>query len=157
MAADPAACLVNETAIRVRYAETDQMRVAYYSNYFVWFEVGRVELLRQIGFVYREMELDHYYIPVVEARCRYKASALYDDTLIIRTRLVKLRPSLIEFGYEVVRQSDGALLAEGETAHIVIGPEKKKARLPAKYFEPLQRALGVSQPGKGGFVRLRPE
>jgi acyl-CoA thioester hydrolase len=138
----PGKAVVNEAVIRVRYAETDQMGVAYYSNYLVWFEIGRVELIRQLGFSYQEMEWDHYYLPVVEARCRYKTPALYDEALIIRTRLAKLRPSLILFGYDVIRQSDGELLAEGETSHIVVGPEKKKAQLPAKFLEPLRRALG---------------
>jgi acyl-CoA thioester hydrolase len=79
---------------------------------------------------------------VVEVRCRYKAPALYDDTLLIRTRIVNLRPSLITFGYQTIRQSDGALLAEGESTHLVVGPKKKKIQLPEKYLAPLRRALG---------------
>jgi len=139
--------VVNDALIRVRYAETDQMGVVYHSNYFIWFEIGRVELLRQHGFSYREMELDGYNLPVVEVRCRYKVPAQYDDTLVIRTRLVNLRPSLITFGYETIRQSDGALLAEGESIHIVVGPDKKKKiQLPEKYLKPLRRAIGSKAP-----------
>lgn len=134
--------VVHDAMVRVRYAETDQMGAVYNSNFFIWFEIGRVELLRSLGFSYRELESDGYNLPVAEARCRYKAPALYDDTLLIRTRITKLRPSLIAFGYETIRQSDGALLAEGESTHIVVGASKKKVQLPEKYLAPLRRAAG---------------
>ena len=136
----------SEAITRVRYAETDQMGVVYHSNFFIWFEIGRVELLRRLGFSYREMETDGYHLPVVEVRCRYKAPALYDDTLAIRTRMLTLRPSLIAFGYETIRQSDGALLAEGESTHIVVGSNKKKIQLPEKYLAPFRRAIGSKTP-----------
>ncbi len=93
--------MINETNIRVRYAETDQMGVVYHSNFFIWFEVGRVELLRQLGFTYKEMEQrDQCYIAVVDARCRFKAPARYDEEITIRTHLKNTRESLIHFGYE---------------------------------------------------------
>jgi acyl-CoA thioester hydrolase len=121
--------------IRVRYAETDQMGVVYHSNYFIWFEVGRVDLLRELGFTYREMEqVDGCYIAVVDARCRFKAPARYDDEIVIRTHLKNVRESLIHFAYEAVRESDGTLLAEGETTHIVTGRDMRKRELPAKYM-----------------------
>src|ERR1700693_4667650 len=101
---------VNETRIRVRYAETDQMGVVYHANHFIWFEVGRVELLRQLGFSYKEMEQqDNCFIAVVDARCRYKAPARYDDEIIVRTWLKNIRESVIHFGYELVRVEDGSL------------------------------------------------
>jgi acyl-CoA thioester hydrolase len=128
--------------IRVRYAETDQMGVVYHSNYFIWFEVGRVDLLRQLGFTYREMEQeDGCYIAVVDARCRFKAPARYDDEIVIRTHLKNVRESLIHFGYQAVRESDGTLLAEGETMHIVTGPDMRKRELPAKYMEAFKAAV----------------
>lgn len=133
---------ISDAAIRVRYAETDQMGIVYHSNFIIWFEVGRVELLRTIGFSYREMEADGYHLPVAEVRCRYKLPAFYDDVLAIRTRMVNLRPSLIRFGYQAIRERDGALLAEGETTHIVVGTEKTKTQLPEKYLSPFRRALG---------------
>src|SRR6202035_4476481 len=106
--------IVNEARLRVRYAETDQMGVVYHANYFVWFEVGRVELLRQLGFSYRDMEQnDQCFIAVVDARCRYKAPARYDDEIVVRTRLKNVRESLVHFGYELLRAGDGLLLAEG--------------------------------------------
>jgi hypothetical protein len=92
---------VSETRIRVRYAETDQMGIVYYANFFIWFEVGRVELLRQLGFHYKQMEIDdNCHIPVVEANCRYKSPARYDDELLLETRmgppcLPKAKPSTL--------------------------------------------------------------
>ena len=131
--------------IRVRYAETDQMGVVYHSNYFIWFEVGRVDLLRQLGFTYREMEQeDGCYIAVVDARCRFKAPARYDDEIVVRTHLKNVRESLIHFGYEAVRESDGALLAEGETTHIVTGVDMRRRELPAKYIAAFKAAVDKS-------------
>src|SRR5512142_583437 len=117
--------------IRVRYAETDQMGVVYHSNYFIWFEVGRVDLLRQLGFTYREMEQeDGCYIAVVDARCRFKAPARYDDEIVVRTHLKNVRESLIHFGYEALRANDSMLLAEGETTHIVIDAGMTRRAIP---------------------------
>jgi len=137
---DPKASLradhaVNETRIRVRYAETDQMGVVYHSNHFVYFEVGRVELLRQLGFTYREMEIeDECHIAVVDARCRYKAPVLYDDEVLVRTHLKNIREKMIHFGYELLRATTGELLAEGETTHIVADAQMKPRALPEKYM-----------------------
>ena len=134
---------VYETNLRVRYAETDQMGVVYHSNYIVWFEVGRVEMLRTLGFTYREMEKqDGTNLAVVDVRCRFKAPALYDDLIGIRTRLLNVRDSLLHFGYEVVRQNDGALLAEGETTHLVVDRDFKRMQLPEKYMATFLRAAG---------------
>lgn len=133
---------VNDARVRVRYAETDQMGVVYHSNYIVWFEVGRVELLRALGFTYKEMEADGVHLPVVEVKCRYKQSAMYDDQILIRTRMVNLRGSLIRFGYEAIREADGAILAEGETTHFVVGADLQKSILPEKYMKPFRAALG---------------
>ena len=135
---------VGEARIRVRYAETDQMGVVYHSNFVIWFEVGRVELLRQLGFTYKEMEKqDQCHIAVVDLKVRYKAPALYDDELIIRTHLKNVRQWMIHFGYEVVRASDGTLLAEGETTHIVVGNDLQRKNLPDKYLLPFKNAVIV--------------
>ncbi len=137
--------VINETKIRVRYAETDQMGVVYHSNFFIWFEVGRVELLRQLGFTYKEMEQqDQCYIAVVDARCRFKAPARYDEEITIRTHLKNTRESLIHFGYEAIRAGDGTLLAEGETTHIVTDADMNKRVLPEKYQERFARAVRKS-------------
>jgi len=134
---------IHETRFRVRYAETDQMGVVYHANHFIWFEVGRVEFLRQLGFSYKDMEKqDDFFIAVVDARCRYKAPALYDDEVIVRTRLKNIRESVIHFGYELVRASDGAVLAEGETTHIVADSQMRKTVLPEKYMKVFREAVG---------------
>ena len=133
---------MNETQIRVRYAETDQMGVAYHAQFFVWFEVGRVELLRQLGFSYADMEnRDDCLLAVVDARCRFKSPARYDDQLLVRTHLKSLRASVIHFSYEIVRAPESTLLAEGETVHIVTDSTFNRRALPEKYLEALQRAL----------------
>jgi acyl-CoA thioester hydrolase len=134
---------VSQTRIRVRYAETDQMGVVYYANFFVWFEVGRVELLRQLGFHYKQMEIeDDCRIPVVEANCRSKSPARYDDELLLETRVLALRRSLIKFGYRLTRpggEAPATLLAEGETTHVTVDRSMRKIPLPEKYVAILEQ------------------
>jgi acyl-CoA thioester hydrolase len=134
-----------EVRLRVRYAETDQMGVVYHANHFIWFEVGRVEFLRRLGLSYRDMEQsDQCFIAVVDARCRYKAPAHYDDEVIVRTHLKNVRESLVHFGYELVRVSDGVLLAEGETTHIVTDAKMKTRAIPEKYAIAFREAMQKS-------------
>jgi acyl-CoA thioester hydrolase len=138
-----AAATANETRIRVRYAETDQMGVVYHANHFIWFEVGRVELLRQFGFTYKEMEReDNCFIAVVDARCRYKAPVHYDDEVIVRTHLKHVREKVIRFGYDLRKAETGELLAEGETTHIVADSRMKPRALPEKYMKVFRAAVG---------------
>lgn len=128
-----------EVRLRVRYAETDQMGVVYYSNFLVWFEIGRVELLRQLGFDYKTMEVeDDCFIPVVEVSCRYKAPARYDDELIIETRVTGVRGAVLKFRYRILRVGDQRLLAEGETTHVVTDRNMTKRVLPEKYVRALR-------------------
>ncbi len=129
-----------ETRVRVRYAETDQMGVVYHANYFVWFEVGRVEFIRQLGMDYKSMEQDDgALIAVVEATARYKAPARYDDEVIVRTSLAGVRGAIVRFRYAVLRAANEAaeemLLCEGETVHIVVGRDMKRREMPVKYAE----------------------
>lgn len=127
---------VSEARVRVRYAETDQMGVVYHANYLVWFEIGRVEFIRQLGLDYKSMEREEGCgIAVVDVRARYKAPARYDDELIIRTHLVAARGAVIRFGYRIVRSEDDVVLCEGETVHVVVGRDMKKRALPQKYAE----------------------
>jgi acyl-CoA thioester hydrolase len=140
---DPRTNIWGETRLRVRYAETDRMGIVYHSNLAIWFEVGRVELLRQLGFEYRDMEQkDHCHIPVVELRVRYKAPAQYDDEIVVRTVLKNVRSSLLHFSYEVFREGDRALLATGETMHIIVDDKFERQPLPEKYMK------AFSQPGQ---------
>ena len=124
----------HDTTVRVRYAETDQMGVVYHANYFIWFEVGRVELMRALGIEYKRMELeDDCHIVVVDVRCRYHASARYDEVLRVRTRIAESRNRSIRFSYEILRDSDHQLLAAGETLHVICGSNGKPKLLPQKY------------------------
>jgi len=134
---------VNETRLRVRYAETDQMGVVYHSNHFIWFEVGRVELLRQLGFSYRDMESrDNCFFAVAEAKCRYRAPVRYDEEVLVRTQLLNVRESVVHFGYELRRAEDGALLAEGKTTHIVTDATMKITAIPDRYMKVFREAVG---------------
>jgi len=134
---------VNETRLRVRYAETDQMGVVYHSNHLIWFEVGRVEFMRQLGFSYRDMERnDQRFIAVVDVKCRYKAPVHYDEEVLVRTKLKAVRDSVIIFEYELTLAQTGALLAEGETTHIVTDANMKVSSLPQKYLEVFRAAVG---------------
>ncbi len=125
-----------EARVRVRYAETDQMGVVYHANYLVWFEVGRVEFIRQIGLDYKTMEQEEgALIAVIEAKARYKAPARYDDELAVRTRLAGVRGGIVRFGYQVVRVADEVVLCEGETVHMVVGRDMKRRAMPERYAE----------------------
>ncbi len=133
---------VGEARVRVRYAETDQMGVVYHANYLVWFEVGRVELMRQMGLNYKDMEQEEGCgIAVVEAAARYKCSAKYDDELIVRTWLTAMRGPVIKFSYAIVRAGDDRVLCEGQTVHVVVDREMKKRALPARYAERFAKYL----------------
>jgi acyl-CoA thioester hydrolase len=124
----------HDHTIRVRYAETDQMGVVYHSNYLVWFEVGRVELLRSLGFDYKRIELeDDTYIVVADAHCRYQQPARYDELLTIRTRIVEAKSRTLKFGYEVFRQRDQKLLATGDTIHVACNRAGQVKHFPDKY------------------------
>ena len=137
-----------ETRLRVRYAETDQMGVVYHANYLVWFEIGRVEFIRQTGLDYAAMEREGAMIAVVEATARYKAPARYDDVLIVRTSLAGVRGSIVRFRYEIVRAADEVLLCEGATTHIVVDREMKKRDLPEKYAEMFRELMSHTKSGK---------
>ena len=116
--------------IRVRYAETDKMGVVYHANYFMWFEIGRCELLRTIGRSYRQMEVEGIGLPVIEAHCEYKSPARYDDELQVRTKGRLLSPARVEFEYEVCRPCDGTINATGRTIHAAIDTSGRPCRLP---------------------------
>ena len=136
---------IGQTRVRVRYAETDQMGVVYHANYLIWFEIGRVELMRQHGLDYKLMESeDGCGIAVVEVTARYRAPARYDDELTIETTLLKLRGPIVRFGYKIVRAEDGMLLCEGETVHVVVGRDMKRRPMPKKYAELLSAAASDS-------------
>jgi acyl-CoA thioester hydrolase len=117
-------------AIRVRYAETDKMGVVYHANYFMWFEIGRCELLRGVGRSYRDMEASGIGLPVIEAHCEYKSPARYDDELVVTTRGTLLSPARVEFQYEISRPIDATINAVGRTVHAAVDTTGRPCRLP---------------------------
>lgn len=122
---------------RVRYAETDQMGMAYYANYLIWMEVGRSDLCRECGFSYRDLEREEQaFLTVAEANCRYIAPARYDDEIIVETELARVRSRVVEFVYRIKRGD--TLLAEGKTVHVVIGPDGRPRSMPERYFNLLR-------------------
>lgn len=110
---------VAETQVRVRYAETDQMGYAYYGNYATYYEVGRVEALRQLGFQYKEMEENGIMMPVTDLKCKFLKPARYDELITIRV-IIKALPSVRMYFYYEVLDADGNKLNEGETTLVFI-------------------------------------
>ncbi len=123
------------TTLRVRYAETDKMGVVYYANFLVWFEVARADLLRALGWTYREMEAAGVSLPVIEAHCEYRRPARYDDEIEVRTEGQMLSPVKMKFTYTVVRRADAVISAQGYTLHAAVDPDGRPCRLPARIRE----------------------
>ncbi len=110
------------------------MGVVYYANYFVWMEVARVEYCRALGFEYRDMERDAgAVLAVLEASCKYRASAHFDEPVQILCKCVESKSRTIRFAYEMRREDDSTLLASGETLHAVVNKEGRTMRLPETY------------------------
>lgn len=123
------------TTLRVRYAETDKMGVVYYANFLVWFEVARADLLRSLGWTYREMEAAGVSLPVIEAHCTYARPARYDDEIEIRTEGAMLSPVRMRFNYTVRRRADQVIAAQGHTVHAAVDSSGRPCRLPARVRE----------------------
>lgn len=128
----------SRSQLRVRYAETDQMGIAYHGAYFVWFEVARVDYLREHGLTYRELEQkEDLRLPVIEAQAAFLKPSYYDDLLEVRTRLTSLSGARVSFEYAVYRHGEEALLATGRTAHAALDHRGRPRRLPASLRERL--------------------
>lgn len=124
----------HETKLRVRYAETDQWGTVYHSNFFIWFEVGRVELMRSMGFSYKEMEeQDDSHTVVVDVRCIYEKPARYDDVIRVRTWVAESKERTVRFAYELFNDETGERLARGETLHVICDGQGRPRALPEKY------------------------
>ena len=135
-----------ETRLRVRYAETDQMGVVYYANHYIWMEVARVELCKARGFNYRDMEQeDGIFMAVAESACRYRASAHFDDEIVVKTWIEEANPRTVTIQYEMRLVPGGVLLATGHTRHVFVNREMRKTRLPEKYRRHVRdrRAAGI--------------
>ena len=124
--------VAHEVKLRVRYADTDTMRVVYYANYLVWFETGRVELLRSLGLIYRDVEKKGFFIPVVEAHANYRAPARFDDELIVRTWISKVGRTSIRFENEIYKLPDREFICSGYTVHVFLGRNGKPTPIPKK-------------------------
>ena len=123
------------TEIRVRYAETDQMGVVYYSNYLVWFEIGRTEFCRQRGLPYKDFEQEFQsYLAVAEVQCRYLAAARYDDVLIIRTRVSSFRKRTINFQYEIFNKETSVSISNGQTLHVLLDENGRPKSFPVDFI-----------------------
>jgi acyl-CoA thioester hydrolase len=143
----------HETLLRVRYSETDKMGIVYYANYLIWFEIGRSDYCRARGFSYRDMEeSEDAFLVVAEAYCRYKAPAYYDDELLVRTHITELRRRSLRFGYEIVRASDGTIIAEGETGHVITDGTGRVRSFPEGYAQGLLAPPTIKSQSSGSVV-----
>jgi len=136
--------LSSKTHVRVRYSETDQMGIVYHANYFVWFEVGRSELFRELDLPYTQFEEQGLGLAVIEASCRYRKPSRYDDDLVIVTELDKISSRSANFSYQVYREE--ILLAEGKTVHVFINKEGRPADV--RKFEIWSRLLPILEKQK---------
>jgi acyl-CoA thioester hydrolase len=117
--------------VRVRYPEVDRMGVAHHANHFIWFEIGRTELMRARGIDYRRLEDEGIFLPVIEAACAYHAPARYDDLLSVRTEVASASAVRVSFSYRIECEPDGRLLATGSTRHASVDRRGRPRRLPA--------------------------
>jgi len=143
--------LVHHFAIRVRYGDTDQMGMAYYGNYLRWFEIGRAEMMRSLGTSYRSIEDEGIQLPVLEARCRYLKPARYDDLVAVETGVLEVGRATVRFGYRIVNETSGELLAHGMTEHCFLGTGGRPVRPPKRLAALLARAPRAQgeEPGRG--------
>ncbi|MFN2368749.1 MAG: acyl-CoA thioesterase [Desulfurivibrionaceae bacterium] len=134
---------IHRTERRVLYADTDSGGVVYYGNYLHFFEAGRTEILRANGASYRELEEKGYILPVVECHTRYKASARYDDLLVVETSVHDVRKMSCRFNHRVIRADDGQLLVRGYTMHAVVDLQGKLTRFPDYFLDKLSLIAGA--------------
>lgn len=127
--------MTSRLVIRVRYAETDRMGVAHHASYLVWMEAARTELMREHGLSYRELEKRGYLLPVREARCRYRRTLSYDDTVVVEARILELGGASIRIGYRILREDDGSLAADGHTLHPFTDRFHRVVRVPDFFRE----------------------
>jgi acyl-CoA thioester hydrolase len=140
--------LTSVSAVRVRYAETDNMGVVYHSNFFVYFEIGRTDYFRQLGFAYKQLEKENVFMPVTDCACRFILPAYYDDELGIHTGLEMMSRLKLKFTYRVIRQSDNKLIAEGFTLHVPVNRAGVPCRIPNQYLEALAQTSHIKESAK---------
>ena len=117
----------NQTELRVYYSDTNHGYVVYYSNYLKWFEIGRTEILRQVGYDYSDFEKQNLIAPVVEVKCNYKQPARYNDIIIIKTTIDNIGNSSIKFNYDIIRKNDKVVLANGYTINVFVNMKTQES------------------------------
>ena len=127
--------------IRVIYADTDAMGVVYHMNYIRWFEIGRTELIREIGVVYADLERQGYHLPVTELHCHYLSPARYDQIVCVKTNIAYMRRASIKFEYEIYEKSENRLLVEGYSVHAFIDDKGKIVRPPREVAERISQEM----------------
>jgi acyl-CoA thioester hydrolase len=132
--------------LRARFAETDAMRIVHHTEYFVWFEVARTELLRSIGLPYTEIQRRGFNTPLVEAHANYKAPARYDDEVEVKIRAERIGRSSLRLEYEVTKRPGGELLCTGHTVHVMIGADGKPKKIPDDLRERLSSWSSTGRP-----------
>ncbi len=128
----------HEFKLRVRYEETDTMQVVHYSKYFIWFEAGRIELLRSIGLSYRDVEKRGLLLPVVEAKANYHAPARFDDEILVKTRLASTGNTSVRLENEVFKLPEKTLLCTGYTVHVLVDREGRPTKIPEDFLKKFQ-------------------
>lgn len=133
--------ITHSANVRVLYKDTDQMGFVYYANYLVWFELGRAELMRYVGFPYQQVEALGVFLPVSRCSCNYKAPAHYDDLLRIETSVMEITDVSITFAYKIYRNETNELLTIGETKHAFVDSNGKLVRFGSQLFEHIKGFL----------------
>ncbi len=136
---------IHRCQCRVLYGDTDAGGVVYYGNYMRYFETGRTEFLRALGTSYRELEERGFILPVVECYARYKASAQYDDLLIIESSLLEVKNVSCRFNHRIVRAEDNKLLVFGHTVNAVVDRQGRLSRFPEDFLSLLEGFLGKQE------------
>lgn len=126
---------------KVRFVETDMMGVVHHANYFRWFEMGRVEYLRQVGIQLLDLMAEGIVFPITDVSCQYRSSAKFDDVILIETIMEQASKVKMVFSYRVIREADGVLLAEGRTQNVFTDESGKITRLPEVYYERLYKGI----------------
>lgn len=129
--------MISKSKISVRYAETDKMGVVYHTNYGIWYEIGRTNLLKDLGFSYAKMEESGIFLPVIELNCRYISPALYDDKILIETKINALTPIKISFSYALYKNNQSKPINTGSSLHAFVDKNMKiinfKKNMPELY------------------------
>lgn len=136
---------------RVRYAETDQMGIAYYANHFIWFEIGRAELLRALGISYASLEERGLFTPVVEAYCKYKTPAKYDELIEVDTSIVMVKGARMRFDYQIRHHDSGQTIAEGYTVMAFVDRRGRPIAIERVYPDVYERLRATSIDSDGGI------